>query len=97
MEHRFEVANSPWLNSTCGWIMPKVVRALKAIVQEEKRDIHEWVDVVPPVQWTLNTAYHERYASTPYHVMFGRAPLTSFSILASSIGEDWKMETGGRW
>ena len=39
-----------------------------------------------------NTAYRERYASTPYHVMIGQALLTSLSILASSIGEDWKVD-----
>ena len=55
------------------------------------------------VQWTLNPAYRERYASTSYHVMFGRAPLTSFSTSASSTGEDWNVDAfdeelyGGRW
>ena len=91
VEHRFAVANSPWSKGTCERMMREVVRALKAILQEERRDIREWMDVVPAFQWALNTAYRERYASTPYHVMFGRAPLTSFSTLASSTGEDWKM------
>ena len=49
------------------------------------------VNVVPAVQWALNPAYRERYASTSYHVMFDRVPLTSFSTLASSTGEDWKV------
>ena len=31
------------------------------------------------------------YANTQYHVMFGRAPLTSFLTLASSTGEYWKV------
>ena len=82
VEHRFAVANSPWSNGTCDWMMREAVRALKAILQE-RRDVREWVDVVPGVQWALNTAYRERYASTPYHVMFGRVPLISFSTLAS--------------
>ena len=34
----------------------------------------------------------ERYASIPYHVLFGRAPLTSFLTMASSTGEDWKVD-----
>ena len=50
------------------------------------------MDHAPAVQCALNTAYRERYASTPYHVMFERAPLTSFSALASSTGEDWKVD-----
>ena len=71
--------------------MREVVRALKAILQE-RRNIREWVDVVPAVQWALNTAYRERYVSTRYHVMFGRAPLRSFSSLASSTGEGWEVD-----
>ena len=35
---------------------------LKANFQE-RRDIREWVDA----EQALNTAYHERQASTPYH------------------------------
>ena len=92
VEHRFAVANSPWSNGTCERMMREMVRALKAILQEEGRDIREWVGVVPAVQWALNTAYREIYASIPYHVMFGLAPLTSFSTLASSTGEDWKVD-----
>ena len=72
--------------------MREVMHALKAILQEERRDTREWVDVVPVVQWALNTAYRERCASTPYHVMFGRAPLTSFSTLVSSTEEEWKVD-----
>ena len=72
--------------------MREVVRVLKAILQE-RRDVREWMDVVPAVRWALNMAYRERHANTPYHVMFRRAPLTSFSTLASSTGEDW-MESG---
>ena len=64
---------------------------MKAFLQE-RRDIREWVDVVQVLQWTSNTAYRKIYASTPYHVVVGRAPLTSFSTLASSTGEDWKVD-----
>ena len=73
VEHRFAAVNSPWSNGTCERMMREVVRVLKAILQDERRDIREWVNVVPVVQWALNTACRERYASTPYHVMFGRA------------------------
>ena len=88
VEHRFAVANLPWSNAMCERMMNEVVHALKTILQKERRDIHEWVDVMPAVQWVLNTAYHERYVSLWYHVMFGQAQLTSFSTLASLTGED---------
>ena len=73
-------------------MMREVVRAFKAILQEDRRCINEWVDVVPAVQWALNTAYRESNASTPYHVMFVQAPLTTFLTLASSTGEDWSVD-----
>ena len=92
VEHRFAVANSPWSNGTCERMMSEVVRALQVILQEERNGIREWMDVVPAVQWALNTAYRERYASTPYHVLLGRVPLTSSSTLASSTGEDCKVD-----
>ena len=92
VEHSFAIANSPWSNGTCERMIREVVRALKAILQEERRDIRGWMDVVPALQWALNTAYRERHASTPYHVMFGRATLISFSTLASSTGEDSKVD-----
>ena len=92
VEHRLTVAKSRWSDGTHERMMHEVVRSLKAISQEEGRDIREWVDVVPAVQWALNEAYREGYESKPYHVMFGRAPLTSFSTLASSTGEDGKVD-----
>ena len=64
---------------------------MKTILHEERHNIREWVDVVPAIQWAPNTAYRETHASVPYHVMFGRVPLTSFSTLASSTGEDWEV------
>ena len=39
VEHRFAMANSPWLEGICEWMMREVMRALKAILQEEKPDI----------------------------------------------------------
>ena len=57
-----------------------------------KRQVSEWVDVVPAVQWALNTAFRPRYGSTPYHVTFGRAPRTSFSVLANSSAGEWNYD-----
>ena len=91
VEHRFAVTNSRWSDSTCKRMMREVVGALKAILQEERRDIREWVGVVPVVSWALNSAYRERYARTPYHVMFGWAPLIS--------SQSWfrRLEKTGKW
>ena len=53
--------------------MKEVVRSLRSILLEQRRAVSEWVDVLPAVQWALNTAFRPRHGSTPYHVMFGRA------------------------
>lgn len=57
-----------------------MTRAPRSILVEQRGEASEWVDVLPAVQWVLNTAFR-RYGSTPYHVIFGRAPRTSFSVL----------------
>ena len=61
-------------------MVKEVVRSLRSILLEQRRAVSEWVDVLPAVQWALNTAFRPRYGSTPYHVVFGRAPRTSFSV-----------------
>ncbi|MEP0580138.1 MAG: reverse transcriptase domain-containing protein [Marinobacter sp.] len=89
IEHRFAVAYTPWSNGTCERMVKEVVRALRSILSEQRRQVSEWVDVLPAAQWALNTSFRERYRSTPYSVMFGRAPRTDFSALVS--------ESDGRW
>ena len=91
VDRKFAVANSPWSNGTCERMMREVVKTMKAMLQEERRSTRDWVDLVPAVQWALNTAYRERYGSTPYHVMFGRAPKTFLSTLASSSSGAWQV------
>ena len=92
VQHEFAVAYSPWSNGTCERMVKEVVRALRSILLEQRRAVAEWVDVLPAVQWALNTAFRRRYGSTPYHVMFGRPPRTSFSVLASSSSGEWKCD-----
>ena len=89
---RFSVANSPWSNGTCERMMRVAVRMLKVMIQEERRSTQNWVELVPVVQWALNTALCEMYCSTPYHVMFGRAPRRVSSTLAPLTGQDWPVD-----
>ena len=72
--------------------MREVVRKLKAMIQEERRNTQDWVEFVPAVQWASNTAFRERHGSTPDHVMFGRTPRTALSTLSSSTGQDWQVD-----
>ncbi|CAN0312796.1 unnamed protein product [Scytosiphon promiscuus] len=73
-------------------MVKEVVRSLRSILSEQRRQVSEWVDVLPAVQWSLNTAFRPRYGSTPYHVMFGRPPRTSFSVLANSSAGQWNCD-----
>ena len=41
--------------------MKEVVRSLRSILSEQRRAVSEWVDVLPAVQWALNTAFRPRY------------------------------------
>ena len=64
VDHQFAVAYSPWSNSTCERMVKEVVRSLRYIRVEQRRAVSEWVDVLPAVQWALNTAFRPRYGST---------------------------------
>ena len=68
------------------------VRSLRSVLLEQRRAVSEWVDVLPAVEWALNTAFRPRYGSTPYHVMFGRATRTSFSVFANSSAGEWNCD-----
>ncbi|CAM9817241.1 unnamed protein product [Sphacelaria rigidula] len=92
VDHQFAVAYFPWSNGTCERMVKAAVRGLRSLLLKQRRAASEWVDVLPTVQWALNTVYRRRYGSTPYHVMFGRAPRTSFSVLASSPAEEWNCD-----
>ena len=80
------MAYTPWSNGTCERMVREVVRALKPILSEQRKQVAEWVDVLPAAQWALNTSFRERYLNTPYCVMFGRAPRTSTSVLTIVTG-----------
>lgn len=67
----------------------EVIRTFKAILHERRRNVRDWVDLVPALQWALNTAYreHSKKGSTSYHIMFGTAPYTTLTTVASSSGD----------
>ena len=92
VDHRFAVAYTPWSNGSCERMVREVVRALKSILSEQRKQVAEWVDVLPAAQWALNTLVRERYRNTPYCVMFGRARRTSFSALTTVTGVEWNVD-----
>ena len=49
--HRFAVAYTTWSNGTCERMVREVVRALKSILSEQRKQVAEWVDVLPAAQW----------------------------------------------
>ena len=43
LDRKVVVPNSPWSNGICERMMREVVRTLKAMLQEERRDVRDWV------------------------------------------------------
>ena len=62
-------------------MMREVIRTAKAMLNERKRPLSEWIVVIPAIQWALNTAYRRRMAGTPFQLMMRRDPRTEFKVL----------------
>ena len=73
-------------------MVKEVVRSLRSILLEQRRAVSNWVDVLPAVQWAFDNALPPRYGSTPYNVIFGRAPRTSLSMLANWSAGEWNCD-----
>ena len=65
---------------------------MKSILSERRKQVAEWVDVLPAAQWALNTSFRKRYRNTPYCGTFGRAPRKSFSALTTVTGVEWNVD-----
>ncbi|CAM9167047.1 unnamed protein product [Sphacelaria rigidula] len=63
MDRRFVVANSRLSYRECERMMRDIVRTLKVIMQEGRRNADPWIGLVPAVQWALNTGFEESYES----------------------------------
>ena len=83
----FGVANSSWTNGTIERVMQEILKTSKAIINERRRPLSEWITVLPSVQWALNTAIRQRFGVSPFHVMMGREPQASFSVLVEEREE----------
>ena len=79
--HRFSVANSAWTNGTVERMMREVLRVAKAVLNERRRPLSEWIAVVPSVQWALNASWRPRLKTSPFRVMMGREPPTALDVL----------------
>ena len=58
----------------------EVVRALKSILSEQRKQVAEWVDALPAAQWALNTSFRERYRNTPLLDVWACAGYNVFSV-----------------
>ena len=54
VDNRFAVAYTPWSNGTCEGMVREVVRALKSILSEQRKQAAEWL-MFSAAQWALNT------------------------------------------
>lgn len=60
MTRCFVVVKSPWNNKMIERMTRKAVCTLKVLLNEGPRPLAGWVQVVPAVQWALNTVYRGR-------------------------------------
>lgn len=81
VQHRFGEANSAWTNGTVERRMQEVLKALKATLNECGLPLSEWISVIPSVQWALKMAVWRRFGTSPFQVMLGREPGTSFAVI----------------
>ena len=84
------MANSAWTNGTVERMIREVTHGAKAMPNEGRQPLREWVVVLPAVQWALNTARRKRLQATPYHVMMGREPRTTFTALIEGDYESFQ-------
>lgn len=68
----FVVSNSPWTSVTVECMVHEIVRTYKALLNEWRHPLADWMQVVPVIQWAANAAYRERYRACPYKRIFGR-------------------------
>lgn len=67
----------------------KIVRTLKASLNEGRCPLVDWVEVVPVVQWALNAAYCERCQACSLKVVLARKPgIPVMTVLESSEDEN---------
>ena len=57
VDNRSAVAYTPWSNGTCERMVRDVVRALKSILSAQRKQVAEWVDVLPAAQWALTLRF----------------------------------------
>ena len=90
VDHHFAVANSAWTNGTVERFNREIIRTCKALLNENRKPLDHWLNLIPLVQWALNTSYRKWYASTPYELMMGRKPPSG---LHAALRKDGK----GKW
>lgn len=69
-----------------------MIRTAKPILSKDHRFILDRVHLVPAAQSCFNTAYRVPHDSSPFHVMYGRAPRSTFSTLPFPSGNQWHFD-----
>lgn len=69
--------------------------AFNTMLNEKRRSLTEWVQLMPVVKRALNAAYRKRYKDCPYEADFGGEPGTLFAMLKAHEEDDRTMETLG--
>ena len=72
-KHHFSTAHSPWVNGTVEVVNSRVLRTLQALLAEQQMQPHEWEQLLPVVQYSINHSPMERLAGyTPAQLFTGQ-------------------------
>ena len=72
----------------------EVVRAFKSILSEQRKQVAEWVDVLPAAQWALNTSFRERYRNTPLSILRDVWACAAYNVFSVDNSDGRRMERG---
>lgn len=73
----------PWTNGMVKRMMRDTWRTCKVILNENRRPLAEWVQLVLVVQGAFNAGYRKRCKACRYKAGFGCEPGTPFAMLAA--------------
>ena len=87
IKHVFSVPYCPWSNGTVERVNREVIRLLGILRSEMGLDTESWHDLLPLVQYVLNTSqYQSLDGLAPYQVITGLTPRTPLSFVLKREG-----------
>ena len=90
LQHKFTFPYSPWSNGTVERVNKEIIRLLRSFCGEFRVRPERWVDVLPLVQYALNTTKYQSLGGvSPAEIVTGREPRMPLEfVLGRDVGTD---------